>query len=685
MEALSVNSDGEIRMDPEIVRLSQKARSLLYEAMETMEEIDRARNKSEACKSVAARYGCARGYAPENLRCKYHRWVKAGRDWRTLVDKAKSPKPRKAVTAKSLMMPVFKKYCENNQRVTSRAWDLLMAHINLGKVFPGVGDWRDLWRLDNPGRALPEKCPKEWMPRGMSRRNLLHYASLTPFERTASRIGTRAASLYVPGVYSTRVGLLPGQIYQFDDVWHDVEVVAPGLSGVLSRPLEFACIDVASAYKVSYILRPRYEKEDGKRDGLKKREFLWHVFDVLCNYGYHRDGCVLVLEHGTAALTPEERSTLSRLSGGRITFRDSDILGKALHAGMFDGTGKGNPRAKALIESSHRWLHNAMAMLPAQTGGNSRIDRPEQLEGIEKYAESVMKAWATLPDILRARLRHPAPLWNEYGEFYRAINNQIQNRSNHDIEGWEGNDWLEAEYDMDGNGHWLSTRDIMTLPEHSRDGALFAAKTPGFTRMRKWSPREAWDSGRDNLIKLPFWGIVDFLGKDAMKRVTVRPNHTIEFEDREFGAGKHRFLGTVATPYGDSMGLIPGRDYGIYAMPCDMTKAVVIDMDNGETLGVAPAWKPVNPLDTVNVREVQELQGKIRVALSAPVIERHTDEADDRTAAMAHNELVVAEGQALAKGKPKNNLPKAPKGRDPLADLVTGTTIEKKGTVDDEW
>ena len=172
------------------------------------------------------------------------------------------------------------------------------------------------------------------------------------------------------------------------------------------------------------------------RDGLKRHEFKWHVWDVLSNYGYHRDGCVIVLEHGTAALKPGEREVLARLSGGRITFRDSGIMGKAVHDGMFNGDGKGNFRLKALLEGmANRALHYASAALPGQTGGNARVDRPEQLHGLEKYAEHILKAMETVPENVRERLWLGGLSWNGYGRIYDAINRGIHDRTAHDIEG----------------------------------------------------------------------------------------------------------------------------------------------------------------------------------------------------------------------------------------------------------
>ena len=213
---------------------------------------------------------------------------------------------------------------------------------------------------------------------------------------------------------------------------------------------------------------------------------------------------------------------------------------------------------------------------------------------------------------------------------------------------------------------------------------MIAAETPGFTRVRKWSPSEAWESGKDALAKLPAWGIVDFMGMGAMKRVTVRKNNLIEFEDQNLGPDKHRFFGGVATPDGGSLMLSPEREYGIFPTPCDLCKVVVVDPASGATLGVAPAWEKVSPLDTVSVQTMQEAQGRVRAAMSAPVVARHADEAQDRLAAMAHNEALIQESRSLGvqEFRSKKNLPGKAAGMDLLPEPAS---TQRKRTVEDEW
>jgi hypothetical protein len=54
------------------------------------------------------------------------------------------------------------------------------------------------------------------------------------------------------------------------------------------------------------------------------------------------------------------------------------------------------------------------------------------------------------------------------------------------------------------------------------------------------------------------------MGLDMMKKVTVRKNNLIEFEDQALGPGRHRFFGGVQAPDGGSVMLSPEREYGIF-------------------------------------------------------------------------------------------------------------------------
>jgi hypothetical protein len=293
-----------------------------------------------------------------------------------------------------------------------------------------------------------------------------------------------------------------------------------------------------------------------------------------------------VIEHGTATIRPFEREWITRMTGGLVTFRTSEIIGEAVHKGMFSGRGKGNFRAKALVESSHRLLHYESADLPAQTGGNSRVDRPEQLDGVTGYAEAVVAAWRLLPEDKRRLLWMPALSFWAYRDILSTIYARIYQRTDHACEGWDGNGWMVEEWSVDGRGDWKPVQSIGLLPEAMRPLAIAACKSPGHVRSRRMSPVEVWERGQAELIRLPPWAVIDLLGPELMHVCTVQDNGLIEFADADLEAGvKFRFVGTCLTPDGSVRRLRPGERVGVYALPYDSTKAVAVDADTRAVFG----------------------------------------------------------------------------------------------------
>ena len=183
-----------------------------------------------------------------------------------------------------------------------------------------------------------------------------------------------AASKYLAPVIRSRVGLHPGEVYQSDDVWHNIDVYAPGIKGIF-QPLEFATYDVASAFKIGSLIKPRTLKVDPKtgketRDNLKEQQFRFELAGIMCNTGFYRAGVTWVGEHGTTRLNDRVLSRIAAVPGWGELFhwRVSGKMNTPAHNGILMGDGGGNPRMKALCECSHNILHNATAGLLGNRG-----------------------------------------------------------------------------------------------------------------------------------------------------------------------------------------------------------------------------------------------------------------------------------------------------------------------------
>ena len=677
-----------VRMQsPEFAALPSEERASVLVWEDVMRQIDAAGNKLAMCREWAQRNGHRRGWSADRIRAKYYGWVASGRAWTFLVDWARVP--RTPAPERRGLASAFKRYCEENQRASKPAWRAMLRDLRRGVHIPGVGTWRDVWAGQFPGETIPERCPSDWIPRGWRYSNMIRKYKSTKFELVAMRKGAAAARQFAPAVYSTRVGLLPGQIYQFDDMWHDVKIAVPGVNRKLLRPLEFACVDVASTYKAGWGIKPQIQREDGSREGLAAGQFKALVAHILCNVGWHPDGCQMVIEHGTASLNDADQALVTRLTDGAVTFRTSGILGGQVLRGMFRGQGRGNFKVKALIEGSHRQPHYEAASLPAQTGGLSRVDEPEQMYGLDRYADRVLAAWDRVPEEQRNLLWFGGALTlSAYTRIIADIYDAIYTRTDHDIEGWEQNEWMLLQWSVDGHSHWYTVDDIPKLDPEMQQIGRIALNKPGLTRLRRMSPHEVWERHKDGLKRLPHWAVVDFLGDECFRRVRVGHDGLIAFQDRDLtgSAVKLRFAGAVMQPDGTGCRLAPGAEYGLYVLPHDLTKAVIVEAGTRAVLGIAPAWSAVDPLNADQVAVMQEAQAKMIALQSQGVRERHAERGDELVVRREENDLLLAGLTEPRRQKTKKQAKQKKQAAGQAMRALAGMRSDvNESEVEDEW
>jgi len=642
----------------------QRAQYLVWQ--KAMLDIDGRKRKRKACVEWSLRNGHIPGWSFPNVWKKYHAWKRDGRDCEVLFNKSYLPKG--SLKKHSGLAGAFKYYCECNQRACSEGWRAMVRDLIRGVHIKGVGTWRDVWMEENPGLTPPGKCPYDFghLPCGWRYRNMMRKYKPTKFELEVTRKGAVAARKYVPSVYTSRAGVQPGMIYMFDDMWHDVNVAFPGRAKELIRPLEFCALDYASTMKISWGLHARVSRDDGTRVNLNKAQTMAVVWDVLCNKGVHPDGGVFVIEHGTASLTEGEQALITELTGGLVTFRQSGLLGRQVLPGMLSGKGCGNFRIKALLEGSHRMPHYAAAALPAQTGGQARVDDPEQLYGIERYALKTLSAWDRIPEEHQLRIWHGGALTLE--EYIRAVGyiyEDIYDRKTHKIEGWEKNGWTRQEWSMDGaSGTWLPCSGIPQLPEKTQTFAMGQMQDPMHTRLRLMSPREVWERHAPGLTRFPIWFALPFLYNELYRTVRVGHDGIIRFRDQDMTGTRDeiRFYGVVKTPGGDEMPLDPGKEYGLYMIPHARDKAVIVRAGSKAVIGIACQWVSADPRDTGQLKTMMELQARAIAYQAAGVRERHADDSDAALVRKEQTDLILASlpkkarkgtGKAAGKGPAK--------------------------------
>ena len=587
------------------------------------------------------------GETPRKVRHTYDQARKRG--WRGVID-WRIERRREESEVPPEFWEWFKGLCEAEQRSCRQAWANVVTLWQNGNDIPGY-------------KVRPDAGPTG-LPLGLSYANAMRHAP-TRNQRKLFRIGRSAADL--PMLLTTRAGLPVGKIYMFDDVWHDVLVNYVGVAKRAAiRPLELACIDLASTAKVMYGLRPRLKSEDikkhmqrmygdriekdkdSKHDQIKERDMRFLVTAVLMRCGYRRDGTIFTVEHGTAAIRKDFEDCIALATNGAVTVTRGGIMDKALVPGGWGGPKRGNFRLKASLESLHALGHNARGLLPGQTGSNSRENKPEKLSGIEQYNNQLLREIENLPmerlQEIAAKLQFPLLHWHEYHKIIDDIYRWIDLRVNHELEGWQENLWTKQEYRLDPTDpKWQPATHLQLLPQANRDVVLSAIERPGCMRIRKLSPTEVWEQGRSELIYLKPEHVPLLLGADlAMdKSVATGGCFIIDQHDLTGGCEALRFPAhSIRNVLGQQVMLDARKTYKVFVNPFDPAMLFVCD-EGLRYIGYCRRQMAVSRADLDAIHQAMGESAHRRTDATREVRARHYTEADEREAMVAHNDAVV--------------------------------------------
>ena len=412
--------------EAEFASLPSDVRDRINRLVAVFREIHAAPNKQAACTEQAAAFRGVRGLAAHSLSVRYYRFIRAGGDWRVLINRSLAgPKYWRPAGGQKPGLPrefieFWRELCERNQRKDKPAHRELLKimrthHDATGKKFDAIPGY-DAWPVPDKHSGIPD---------GWSYANLRRHAP-SNFEKLVTRQGRGAGYAERPLVFTTRVGLEVGQYYLFDDMWHDFKVVTLGQRHA-QRLLQFHSLDLFSGCNFARGIKPVIENEITQaQERLKEVEMLYLVAYVLGVIGYRPAGTTLVAEHGTAAIRPDIEQMLSRFTGGAVKVQRSGLEGAAAFAGMYHGRSKGNWRMKAALESSHNLIHNETAntlLIPGQVGmdrdhcpedmhrGGRLLDpetgKPLLTFGREKHADALLAAMAVLEPHEIDQLRLP--------------------------------------------------------------------------------------------------------------------------------------------------------------------------------------------------------------------------------------------------------------------------------------
>ncbi len=629
--ALSIPVDDR----PYYASLPQRVRQETDLWQEVMSSVCAAPRPLREIAVQARRLAGLRGFGKKNIINKYYAF-KRTRSWRVFVNRSKLS--RKEVSLPEEFIEHWKALCERNQRKSRPAWRGL------------INAWRH--GAEIPGYPVRPPAGIGGVPDGWGYRNLMRCAP-TPFELAAARIGRSAAAGCRPLVFTTRVGLAPGQFLVFDDLEHDVKVNFLGVNRKAMRPLELCCLDLFSGCKIAWGMKPTIE-DDGIKQKLKEHEMRFLLAYVLTRVGYRPEGTTLMAEHGTAAIREDVEKIICDASDGAITVARSGIEGAA--ALVYEGRGKGHSRFKAALESHHNLAHNELAAAEGQMG-KDRDHSPEELHGRETHNNMLMKAISFLPPERAMLLRMPFWEFNVFMRFAGEVYEKINARDWHELEGWVESGLIAHEFRLGDDSPWMRAERLLAAPESERQAIATLIQRPGWSRIRKLSPAEVWDGGRGRLAQLPGYLAPQIIGQENGVERKVGKNGLFEFEDRNLGPGTFRYLARAHKPDGTDEDLAAEETLLTFCNPFDPGVLHVCRAGSGRGayIGCCKRWESVTRTDLDTLHRQMGAAAAEETRRLLPFRARHQEEMRRRTADAKWNTAVLTGKPVTVAEKERQN------------------------------
>ena len=543
---------------------------------------------------------------------------------------------------------VFANYEEDNKNASMSGWNAMMRDFWDGKYIEGIGTAIMVWRAERGDEEMPSSFVG-WVPRGAGYANLMAYRKADPhrgYQLALNRQGSQAAQKYILPVLKSR-GLFKdprtgeirtveaGEIRQYDDVWHNIDVWFR-TAGELLQPLEFAGWDVGSGYKCSSLMKPRFKKIDQKtgrmsHDNLKEQQFRFLFAHDHIKLGFSPRGIVNILEHGTTRISAKVYEQIRGIPyyGELIRIQTSGILSEQARVSMFEGLGGGNFRMKAFIESEHNKLHNLTAHLIGNRGRDA-AHMHESHGNLVKAANMVLaEAERVIPEALTKIENGLALTYEQYSTLFYALEWEYMNRRDHKLEGWDTHtieqyrlsaalDWQsEAEFLNDLKAYDPSERATITKAVMAKPGVL--------CRHVKMTRKEVWDEGAAKFIRVPMKYMVQFLDweQDGMT-LTVTDSHLLQFSNKiYYGNDVQQYKAALRRADGMIDELAPGRKVRVFANPLVRECVWVCDLETRELLGMAPFYAKASMVDEEAQKIALGEQSSWIAAAKRPMRGRH--------------------------------------------------------------
>ena len=340
---------------------------------------------------------------------------------------------------------------------------------------------------------------------------------------------------------------------------------------------------------------------------------------------------------------------------------------------LFPGRDRGNYRFKAALESWFNALDNHLQMLPGQVGLD-RLTCPEETHGRVRTADALAKRmerngetekrgngdgdgekrgngetekrgdgdWAKTA----AQVKLPVATWWEALDFAAEKIRQLNERTDHDLEGWDAAGHIAREWRPAQTVPWMAIDSLEAMPEAQRAAMqTWLQGAPDLLRIRKLSPGEVWQRGKRELRRLPSALVGQLLPPDMGHKLKVRGG-LLTCEERERMPGKLRYLATTQGGGGvPAQRLSEGREVLMFVDPANPARALCYTADDDRRfLGAVPQWEQPCRSDVEGVKRQQGAQAHWEAE------ERRDAQRRGQTEAL-ENELRAVQNERLLAGK----------------------------------
>lgn len=534
--------------------------------------IDAAHPQSPVVKLVAARRQCSL----RTVYGKYYGVQQHGpmflKDGRAARKATSLPAPHRNENFIQWVHSLYYSCARNN--ATPTVQEQMLARLRAWRSDPTNPDLRIPGYLTPP---LDSAESRYRYPFGWSQRQL-NEIKPTTYQAAEGRIGRHKSRELLPPVLTTRIGLHPGEVYLFDDQYYDL-MVHWGDKPV--RPVGLNALCLASGCDVIRGIRPELSDNPEGEKSLTRRDTVWLTIDLLSNEGYYRDRCRLVFESGTSSLDQEFIDHLSLATDRRVTVDIGEVSKDVVRGVLLPS--KGNPRFKAARESWFNLLRNRMGALPLALGMD-RHHKPEDSDRLTAEDHYLLSVATELgPDALASIMTEGLP-WSRFFPIAQRISESINLRTDHNLEGW-GTEGRERVMFRLGS-EWIDEREYLRLAPDTRALIVHRMREGEVvSRVEKLSPREVFESGRSNLLKIsPFRWHLLIPKKYAIAR-TVPANRQLTIDRRDYGPEAIHFHPFYHTETREQKPLPAGADILVFLSPLRPHFCVITRTD-GTLLGV---------------------------------------------------------------------------------------------------